>query len=42
MFDLRIISVGSAVPDINISNNQLSQLVDTSDDWITARTGIVR
>lgn len=31
---------GSAAPIATLSNEQLSQIVDTSDDWITARTGI--
>lgn len=35
-----IISTGSAVPDTCISNHDLSQLVDTSDEWISTRTGI--
>lgn len=34
--------VGSAVPSACLDNNQLSQMVDTSDDWITTRTGICR
>lgn len=31
---------GSAVPSTILSNDQLSQLVETSDDWIRSRTGI--
>lgn len=31
---------GSAVPAISFDNDQLSQIVDTSDEWITSRTGI--
>ncbi|MGF1513300.1 MAG: beta-ketoacyl-ACP synthase 3 [Elainellaceae cyanobacterium] len=31
---------GSAVPELSISNDQLSQVVDTSDEWISSRTGI--
>jgi len=31
---------GSATPQVALSNEQLSQIVDTSDEWITARTGI--
>ncbi|MDX2244669.1 MAG: beta-ketoacyl-ACP synthase 3 [Leptolyngbyaceae cyanobacterium bins.302] len=31
---------GSAVPNTTLSNDQLSQMVETSDEWITARTGI--
>jgi len=35
-----IISTGSVVPDSIINNGHLSQLVDTSDEWIETRTGI--
>ncbi|MGF1536791.1 MAG: beta-ketoacyl-ACP synthase 3 [Elainellaceae cyanobacterium] len=31
---------GSAVPNLSISNDQLAQVVDTSDEWISSRTGI--
>ncbi len=31
---------GSAVPEQIINNNQLASRVDTSDEWITTRTGI--
>ena len=31
---------GSAVPEKVLSNADLSELVDTSDEWITQRTGI--
>lgn len=33
---------GSAVPPAVLTNHQLSQLVDTSDEWIQTRTGIQR
>uniref|UniRef100_A0A2H4FRT6 Beta-ketoacyl-[acyl-carrier-protein] synthase III n=2 Tax=Kappaphycus TaxID=38543 RepID=A0A2H4FRT6_9FLOR len=36
----RILATGSAVPDSCINNQQLSQIVETSDDWIVNRTGI--
>nr|YP_010195667.1 beta-ketoacyl-acyl carrier protein synthase III [Crassiphycus birdiae]UAD83064.1 beta-ketoacyl-acyl carrier protein synthase III [Crassiphycus birdiae] len=36
----RIISVGSAVPDLCINNKDISQIVETSDEWIVTRTGI--
>lgn len=36
----RIISTGSAIPDSTVNNNQISQIVDTSDEWIVSRTGI--
>ena len=35
-----IIGVGSYLPDQRLTNIQLESLVDTSDDWITSRTGI--
>nr|YP_010197105.1 beta-ketoacyl-acyl carrier protein synthase III [Crassiphycus crassissimus]UAD84909.1 beta-ketoacyl-acyl carrier protein synthase III [Crassiphycus crassissimus]UAD85113.1 beta-ketoacyl-acyl carrier protein synthase III [Crassiphycus crassissimus] len=36
----RIISVGSAVPDLCINNKDISKIVETSDEWIVTRTGI--
>eukprot|EP00967_Tisochrysis_lutea_P097171 scaffold142648_cov27-Tisochrysis_lutea.AAC.2 len=36
----RLIGVGSCAPDIRVSNAELEQLVDTSDEWISKRTGI--
>jgi 3-oxoacyl-[acyl-carrier-protein] synthase III len=36
----RIISTGSCVPENVITNNDLEQIVDTSDEWILERTGI--
>ena len=35
-----LIGTGSAYPAHTLSNEQLSQMVDTSDEWITTRTGI--
>ena len=37
---VKIIGVGGAVPPTIILNEALTQLVDTSDEWITSRTGI--
>jgi 3-oxoacyl-[acyl-carrier-protein] synthase III len=37
---IAIIGSGSAVPETSIDNEALSQLVETSDEWITTRTGI--
>jgi 3-oxoacyl-[acyl-carrier-protein] synthase-3 len=37
---IRLAGCGSAVPRASISNDQLSQRVDTSDEWIRSRTGI--
>ena len=36
----RILATGSAVPDSSVNNDQISDIVDTSDEWIVARTGI--
>lgn len=36
----RIIGVGAAVPASVVTNADLEKLVDTSDEWITTRTGI--
>ena len=35
-----ITGVGGYVPDYILTNQELEQLVDTSDEWITSRTGI--
>jgi 3-oxoacyl-[acyl-carrier-protein] synthase-3 len=37
---IAITGSGSAVPATSLHNNELSQIVDTSDEWIAARTGI--
>lgn len=35
-----IIGTGMYVPDHVVSNHDLSRVMDTSDDWITTRTGV--
>lgn len=40
MAGAHILATGSAVPDICISNETLSSIVNTSDEWISDRTGI--
>lgn len=40
MIRTRIIGTGSAVPDRVVTNDELSLLMDTSDEWIRTRTGI--
>ena len=35
-----IIGTGSYVPEKVLTNADLSRIVDTSDEWITTRTGI--
>ncbi len=36
----KIVSSGSYLPPLSVSNHDLSSVVDTSDDWIYQRTGI--
>jgi len=36
----KITGTGSAVPDAVLSNSDLEKMVETSDEWITTRTGI--
>lgn len=36
----RILATGSAVPEVCVSNFKISEMVETSDDWIVTRTGI--
>ncbi len=36
----RIISTGSYLPDFTLTNEALSRMVDTNDEWIRERTGI--
>ncbi|MCP3938261.1 MAG: ketoacyl-ACP synthase III [Actinomycetia bacterium] len=40
MTGLRITGWGSALPDNIVTNADLASRIDTSDDWITERTGI--
>lgn len=40
--DLKIVQTASWVPDQVIDNDDLSRIMDTSDDWIQSRTGIKR
>lgn len=37
---MRIIGTGSALPEKIVTNEMLSEFLDTSDEWITSRTGI--
>ncbi|KAI7741196.1 hypothetical protein M8C21_007745 [Ambrosia artemisiifolia] len=36
----KLVGCGSAVPQLQISNDDLAKIVDTSDEWISTRTGI--
>ncbi|CAK8535598.1 unnamed protein product [Lathyrus sativus] len=38
----KLVGCGSAVPALQISNEELSKIVDTNDEWISVRTGIRR
>lgn len=37
---MKIIATGSSVPQLELTNDMLSQMMDTSDEWIRTRTGI--
>lgn len=37
---IQIISTGSYLPPLTVTNDDLSKFLDTSDEWITTRTGI--
>ena len=36
----RICGTGSALPKREVTNDDLSKIMDTSDEWIKSRTGI--
>ena len=36
----RIIGTGSYLPETIVTNDDLSKIMDTSDEWIRTRTGI--
>lgn len=40
MFDARILGTGSFLPERVVSNTELEEKMDTSDEWIQQRTGI--
>ncbi len=40
MYNSKIIGIGKYVPDNVVTNQDLSKIMDTSDEWITERTGI--
>ncbi|MDR0905012.1 MAG: ketoacyl-ACP synthase III, partial [Oscillospiraceae bacterium] len=37
---MKILSTGSAVPPLAVTNEMFAEVVDTSDEWIYSRTGI--
>lgn len=36
----RIIGTGSCLPETVVTNDDLAKIMDTSDEWISSRTGI--
>src|SRR5690625_7859185 len=40
LYQSKIAGLGSYVPDNIVTNDYLSKLMDTSDEWIQERTGI--
>lgn len=40
MYNSKIIGLGKYVPENVVTNNDLSEIMDTSDEWIQERTGI--
>jgi 3-oxoacyl-[acyl-carrier-protein] synthase III len=40
MRKIKIIGTGNYLPDLVVTNKMMSELVETSDEWITSRTGI--
>jgi 3-oxoacyl-[acyl-carrier-protein] synthase-3 len=39
-FGIAITGSGSSTPPVSLDNSGLSQMVETSDEWIASRTGI--
>lgn len=37
---MKIIGTGSAMPSLSVTNDMLSEILETSDEWISTRTGI--
>lgn len=40
MTGVKIIGVGKYVPELIVTNDMMSEIVETNDEWITTRTGI--
>jgi len=38
----KILGTGSYLPELTVDNEMYAQIIDTSDEWITTRTGISR
>ena len=39
---MKIIGTGRAMPSLSVTNDMLSEILDTSDEWISTRTGILQ
>lgn len=37
---MKILGTGSYLPERIVTNEELSEIVDTNDEWISTRTGI--
>lgn len=40
MLNAKITGIASYIPDDILDNEMLSEMVDTSDEWITTRVGV--
>ena len=40
MFGINILGTGSYTPRIKVTNDDLSKIVETNDEWISTRTGM--
>ena len=40
MTQLKLIGTGNYLPELIVTNQMMSQIVETNDEWITSRTGI--
>ena len=40
MNGIKLLATGGALPARAVTNDELSRMVDTSDEWIASRTGI--
>jgi len=40
MYGVKISGVGRAVPELELSNHDIAEFIETSDEWIESRTGI--
>lgn len=41
-YGIAVVGTGSVAPETVVSNDDLSEIMDTNDEWITQRTGIRR